>query len=281
MPLSHDIVGVPGEPGERSWTSADVLLYALAVGAGQPDPLNELEFTTENSIGVTTRVLPTFANLLGRGARGRSLGDFNPAALLHGEQAFEVHALLPVEGTARTVSKVTGMYDKGSAALVVTESTSVDARTGSKLATTRSSVFIRGEGGFGGERGPSGADWEMPGRSPDATVTYHTRPEQALLYRLTGDRNPLHSDPKFAARGGLDRPILHGMCTYGFTGRALLHAVCGSDPARFRSMEGRFTRPVMPGDELTVSIWIDGNTAYFRTTSNGLTVIDRGRMSFK
>jgi acyl dehydratase len=148
------------------------------------------------------------------------------------------------------------------------------------LATIRGSVFIRGEGGFGGDRGPSGADWEMPTRPPDTTVNYRTRPEQALLYRLTGDRNPLHSDPKFAAKGGLQRPILHGMCTYGFTGRALLHAVCGSDPARFRAMEGRFTRPVMPGDELTISIWVDGNTAYFRTTSNDVVVIDRGRFSF-
>ncbi len=281
MPLNRDIVGIPAEPAERSWTISDVLLYALGVGAGQPDPAAELEYTTENSIGVTTRVLPTFANLLGRGraAPSRSLGDFNPAALLHGEQAFEVHGLLPVEGTARTTSTVTGIYDKGSGALVVTESTSVNAATGAPLATTRSGVFIRGEGGFGGERGPSGTDWEMPARSPDMSVTYQTRPEQALLYRLTGDRNPLHSDPKFAAKGGLARPILHGMCTYGFTGRALLHAVCGSDPARFRAMEARFTHPVMPGDELTVSMWLDGNTAYFRTTSNGVTVMDRGRLS--
>jgi len=280
MPLNHDIVGVPSDPAERSWTSADVLLYALAVGAGQPDPLAELEFTTENSIGVTTRVLPTFANLLARGARGRSLGNFNPAALLHGEQAFDLHGPIPVEGTARTISTVTGIYDKGSGALVVTESRSVDAATGTPLATTRSAVFIRGEGGFGGERGPSGTDWDMPSRSPDATVKYQTRPEQALLYRLTGDRNPLHSDPEFAAKGGLERPILHGMCTYGFTGRALLHAVCGSDPARFHAMEARFTHPVLPGDELTVSIWVDGGTAYFRTTSNGSTVIDRGRLRF-
>jgi acyl dehydratase len=280
VPLNLDIVGVPGEPVERTWTAAEVQLYALAVGAGQPDPLAELEFTTENSIGVMPRVLPTFANLIGRGGRGRSLGDFDPAALLHGEQAFTVNGLLPVEGTARTVSRVTGIYDKGSAALVVTESTSVDAATGAELATTRGSAFIRGEGGFGGERGPSASDWEMPTFQADLSVTYQTRPEQALLYRLTGDRNPLHSDPRFAARGGLARPILHGMCTYGFTGRALLHTVCGSDPARFRGMEGRFTHPVLPGDELTISIWVDGTTAYFRTSSNGVTVIDRGRMQF-
>jgi acyl dehydratase len=280
MPLNHDIVGVASEPAERSWHLSDVLLYALAVGAGQPDPIAELQFTTDNSIGVTPMVLPTFANLLGRGGRGRSLGEFNPAALVHAEQAFTVNRPLPVEGTARTVSRVVGIYDKGNAALVVTESTAADASSGTVLATTRGSVFIRGEGGFGGDRGPSSSDWDMPTRSPDILVKYQTRPEQALLYRLTGDRNPLHSDPKFAARGGFERPILHGMCTYGYTGRALLHAVCGSDPARFRAMEGRFTRPVMPGDELTIHIWVDSGTAYFRTTSNDVVVIDRGRLTY-
>jgi acyl dehydratase len=162
---------------------------------------------------------------------------------------------------------------------VVTESTAVDAATGHPLVTTRGSIFIRGEGGFGGDRGPA-ADWAMPSGAPDDQVTYAVPRDQALLYRLTGDRNPLHSDPQFAARGGFDRPILHGMCTYGYTGRALLHAVCGSDPGRFLSMEGRFTRPVMPGEELTISIWADGETAYFRTTVGGQPVIDRGRLTY-
>src|SRR5689334_13883807 len=152
MPLNLDIVGVDSEPVERSWTCADVLLYALAVGAGQADPTGELEFTTENSMGVSTRVLPTFANLLARGGRGRSLGTFDGAALVHAEQAFTLDGPLPVDGTARGVSRVTGIYDKGKAALVVTESTIVDATTGAPLATTRGSVFIRGEGGFGGDR---------------------------------------------------------------------------------------------------------------------------------
>jgi len=279
MPLNHEIVGVDSEPAERTWTESDVLLYALGVGAGQEDPLAELEFTTENSIGVQTRVLPTFANLIAGGGGRRSLGDFDPAALVHAEQAFTLHKPLPVSGTSRSVSRVTGIYDKGSGALVVTESAATDAATGEPLVTTRASVFIRGEGGFGGSRGP-GQDWQMPSGPPDEQVTYRTRADQALLYRLTGDRNPLHSDPKFAARGGFARPILHGMCTYGYTGRALLHAVCGSDPARFGSMEGRFTRPVLPGDELTISIWADGGTAYFRTTSNGAPVIDRGRLTY-
>jgi acyl dehydratase len=279
MSLNFDLVGVDSEPAMRSWTTTDVLLYALGVGAGQADPLAELEFTTENSTGVQTKVLPTFGNMITGGGGGRSLGDFDPAALVHAEQAFTLHRPLPTTGTSRSVSRVAGIYDKGSAALIVTESTAVDADTGEPLVTTRGSIFIRGEGGFGGDRGP-GQDWEMPSGAPDEQVTYQTRPDQALLYRLTGDRNPLHSDPKFAARGGFARPILHGMCTYGYTGRALLHAVCDSEPARFGSMEGRFTRPVIPGDELTISIWADGSTAYFRTTSNGVPVVDRGRMTF-
>jgi acyl dehydratase len=280
LSLNHDITGVDGEPAERSWTETDVLLYALAVGAGQEDPLAELEFTTENSSGLTLKVLPTFGNLICSGGAGRrNLGDFDPASLVHGEQAFTLHRPLPLAGTSRSVSRVTGIYDKGSGALVVTESTAADAATGEPLVTTRSSAFIRGEGGFGGSRGPR-QDFELPSRPADEQVTYRTRADQALLYRLTGDRNPLHSDPKFAARGGFDRPILHGMCTYGYTGRALLHAVCGSDPARFTSMEGRFTRPVMPGSELTISIWREDGTAYFRTTSDGAPVIDMGRLTF-
>jgi acyl dehydratase len=279
MSLNFDLIGVESEPAERTWTSSDVLLYALGVGAGAEDPLEELEFTTENSIGVTTKVLPTFGNMITGGGGGRKLGDFDPAAFVHAEQAFTLHQPLPTAGTSRSVSKVTGMYDKGKAALVVTESTAVDAATGDPLVTTRGSIFIRGEGGFGGDRGPN-PDWEMPTGKPDEQVTYQTRTDQALLYRLTGDRNPLHSDPKFAARGGFDKPILHGMCTYGYTGRALLHAVCGSDPARFKSMEARFTKPVLPGDQLTIDVWADGDTAYFRTTVDGAPVLDRGRLTF-
>jgi acyl dehydratase len=177
---------------------------------------------------------------------------------------------------------VTGIYDKGKGALVVSESAGVSPFTGEKLVTTRSSAFIRGEGGFGGERGPA-ADWTEPDRAPDHKVTYPTRTDQALLYRLSGDRNPLHSDPAFAARAGFARPILHGLCTYGVTGRALLHALCGSDPARFGSMSGRFSAPVYPGDELTVAIWTAGpGEALFQTrTGDGTVVIDHGRVGYR
>jgi acyl dehydratase len=197
--------------------------------------------------------------------------------LVHAEQAFELHRELPPAGAVRTVSKVTGIYDKGSGALVASEAHAVDVETGEPVITTRSAVFIRGEGGFGGDRGPRD-QWAPPDRAPDHKVTYPTRPDQALIYRLSGDYNPLHSDPEFAARAGFDRPILHGLCTYGVTGRALLHSVAGSDPARFRSMSGRFSSPVFPGESLTVSIWVDGSAVLFRTAKDdGTVVIDRGR----
>jgi acyl dehydratase len=281
MALDHGAIGAESAPHDRSWTSRDALLYAVGVGAGIDDPLRELAFTTENTGGVAQQVLPTYAVLLAQVPGARRIGDFDPAMLVHAEQAFELHRPLPPEGTVRATSKVTGIYDKGSGALVVSEATAVDPETGEAVITSRSSAFIRGEGGFGGDRGPRD-DWAVPDRKPDHQVTYLTRPEQALVYRLSGDRNPLHSDPAFAARAGFDRPILHGLCTYGVTGRALLHALAGSDPARFASMSGRFSSPVLPGEPLTVSMWADGKTALFRTAKeDGTVVIDRGRATFR
>ncbi|MBO0834238.1 MAG: MaoC family dehydratase N-terminal domain-containing protein [Actinobacteria bacterium] len=282
MSLNHSLVGVPGEPVDRSWTSKDALLYAIGVGAGLGDPTQELQFTTENTAGVPQQVLPTYGVLLAQARTSGSLGDFDHALLVHAEQSVELHQPLPVEGTLRTSATVTGIYDKGSAAVVETENVAVDAATGAPMVTSRSSVFIRGEGGFGGDRGTA-EPWKLPDRAPDHKVTQQTRPEQALLYRLSGDRNPLHSDPAFAARGGFSRPILHGLCTYGITGRVLLHEVCGSDPARFAFMAGRFSRPVMPGDSLVVSIWAsDGGTALFQTaTEDGAVVIDRGILRYR
>jgi acyl dehydratase len=283
MPINHDAASVPpGPPIERSWTSKDALIYAVGVGAGSVDPTGlELEFTTENSINVTQRVLPTFGVIVGMGGGLGAIGEFNFANLVHGEQSIELHSEIPVEGTISTTGKVIGVYDKGSAAVVVAESTSIDVATGAPLFTTRNSMFIRGEGGWGGDRGPSGPKNVAPDRAPDHEVTYDTRPEQALIYRLSGDRNPLHADPEFAKLAGFPKPILHGLCTYGFTGRALLHALCGSDPAKFKGVEARFSKPVYPGDSLTVKMWVDGDEAVFRTeTQNGDIVIDQGRCTF-
>jgi acyl dehydratase len=152
---------------------------------------------------------------------------------------------------------------------------------GEPLFTSRSGLFIRGEGGWGGDRGPS-STFAVPDREPDHEVTYPTRVDQALTYRLSGDRNPLHSDPKFAAMAGFPRPILHGLCTYGFTGRALLHALCGGDPARFRSMSGRFSSPVFPGEALAVRVWRGGEgEALFQTVGpDGRVVLDAGSVAF-
>jgi acyl dehydratase len=170
------------------------------------------------------------------------------------------------------------LEDKGSGALVRTEAHAADADTGHRLATTTQSVFIRGAGGFGGARGTS-ASSPIPNRDADYEVSVVTRSEQALLYRLTGDRNPLHSDPVYATRGGFDRPILHGMCTYGFAARVLLHTVCDDDPLLFRAMSGRFVKPVFPGDRLTISIWSDGDKACFRVDSPETTVLDHGLLN--
>ena len=284
MPINPDAVGTRSEPKESSWRSKDGLLYAVGVGAGQ-DPLDrrELPFVGENSIDVAQRILPTMVvTLPDVSGAFASIGSFNPAMLVHGEERIVLHGEIPVEGTVSTVAEISAIWDKGKGAVVEVTSTSTLAGESEPLFEVVMSAFIRGEGDFGGERGPSGPRNVAPDRAPDAVAILPTRPEQALVYRLSGDRNPLHSDPSFAALAGFDRPILHGLCTYGFTGRALLHELCGSDPARFRSMEGRFSSPVMPGEELTVEIWRTGDdTAVFRTLASGdRVVIDSGALTF-
>jgi acyl dehydratase len=270
-------VGTESEATTASWTSKDTLLYAVSLGAGT----SELPYTTENTKDVTQQVLPTYPVVIPGGSDAmRSIGTFNPAMLVHGSQAVTLHQPLPVQGTARVVGKIAAMYDKGKAGIVVLEAHAT-AEDGSPLYTTTSSVFIRGEGGWGGDRGPSGAQNVPPEREADHTVTYQTSPDQALLYRLNGDRNPLHSDPSFAAMGGFDRPILHGLCSYGFTGRALLHALCGGESTNFKHIEGRFASPVIPGEALTVRAWVTGDgEAVFNTSVGDRVVIDQGLLRF-
>lgn len=281
MPLDLTAIGAVGDPVERTWSSTDALLYAIAVGAGA-DPLEDLQFTTENTRGVDQQVLPTYGVVLAQGSGSvlRRVGTFNPAMLVHAEQAIELSGPLPTSGAVRVTATLVDVQDKRTGALVVTEAVAIDAASGATRFTTRSSVFLRGEGGFGGAGGPATASAPaVPDRPPDHVVTQATLPQQALLYRLCGDRNPLHADPAFAAAAGFDRPILHGLCTYGFAGRALLAALCGNDPVRFRSMSGRFSHPVVPGQRLTTQIWSTGpGEASFRTlTEDGTVVLDRGR----
>ena len=277
MPLDPAGVGAEGTPSKRSWTSKDALLYAVGVGAGT----DELAFTTENTQNTPQLVLPTFAVIIGGGGVPmEKIGSFNAALMVHGEQGIELFEPIPPSGELESTGTITGIWDKGSAGVVEFEATATNVATGKPLLKTRSSIFCRGEGGFGGERGPS-EKLEFPSRAPDHEVRYSTREDQALTYRLSGDRNPLHTDPAFAAMGGFDRPILHGLCTWGFTGRALLHSLCGSDPARFKKMHSRFSKPVLPGDTLTVKLWVDGNTALFRTENDrGDVVIDQGQFEF-
>ena len=285
MPINPDAVGTKAEAVRGSWTSTDSLLYAVGVGAGQ-DPLDarELPFVSENSIDVTQRALPTMPVVLAdvTGAFA-NIGTFNPAMLVHGEQKVVCHRELPVAGELVSTAEITAIWDKGKGAVIEITARASSAEDSEPLFDLVMSAFIRGEGGWGGERGPSGSANVVPEREPDQSIRLSTRPEQALLYRLSGDRNPLHSDPSFAAFAGFDRPILHGLCTYGFTGRALLHALCASDPARFGSIEGRFSSPVFPGEDLVVDIWeTEQGQAVFRTSGgDGRTVIDSGRCPYR
>jgi len=277
MPINPDAAGSVGQPAEFSWTSKDSLLYAMGVGAGVSDPTGfELEFTTENSNDVTQRALPTQVVVMGGGSTP-GFGDFNPVHLLHAEQAITLHQPVPAAGTAVATGRVGPIYDKGKAALVYLETDVADV-DGNPIWNTRSGLFIGGEGGWGGDRGPA-TEWHLPDRDADHVVAYPTRPDQALLYRLNGDRNPLHSDPTFAAAAGFDKPILHGLCTYGFTGRALLHALCDSDPARFGSMGGRFKSPVVPGETLEVHAWEEDGRVMFQTRVGDRVVFDNGVMT--
>ncbi len=277
MPINPEAVGVTGEPRKRSWDSKDALLYAVGVGAGT----DELAFTTENTKDTPQRVLPTFAVIIGGGGMPMDkIGSFNPALMVHGEQGIEIFDEIPTDGEIESVGECTAIWDKGNAAVLEFESIATNIATGNPLFKTRTMLFCRGEGGWGGERGPS-VKLEYPDRQADQVLVYETREDQALTYRLSGDRNPLHSDPSFAAMGGFDKPILHGLCTWGITGRALLQGVCDGDPSRFKSMNSRFSKPVIPGDTLTVSIWIGDGEALFRTVNqHGETVIDQGRLTF-
>ncbi len=286
MPINLDVVGRRSASRTISWSSSQALLYALGVGAGGSGAHDELAFTTDNSHGVAQRVLPTFAAVLAmRGGDGsdlgdvmnllRGVGDVALAQILHGEQAVTLHHALPVAGAATATGYISAIHDKGRNAVVESVVELRDADSGEPLAETVSSLVLRGAGGFGGDPGTTPA-WTAPETPPDAALSYPTRRDQALLYRLSGDRNPLHSDPWFARSAGHDQPILHGLCTYGFAGRALLHEVCGSDPARFGSMSARFTSTVIPGDTLDVSVWRTTEGAVFRASVGDRVVLDRG-----
>jgi len=274
MSLDLDAVGRKTEPFPLRWTSKDALIYALGIGAGADDPLKELAFTTENTTGLPQRVLPTFAVALGFDAPRPQYGEIDRSKSVHAEQSLRTHRPFPADGRGVLVRTIDGIYDKGSGALVSWK-TEIFSEDGGLLVELSTGAFIRGAGGFGGDRGPK-SSFAVPERGPDLIVEQQTRRDQALLYRLSGDRNPLHSDPKFAQLGGWPRPILHGLCTFGFVGRALLGLV-DQDPDRLKAMKVRFTAPVLPGDRLTTSIWRDGGQVVFRTAVGDRLVLDAGQ----
>lgn len=283
MVLNLDAVGFRAEPFTVSWTAKDAILYALGVGAGQADPLDELSLTTENSAGIQQQVLPAFGIVLAQsGLLWRMpIGEFDKSKLLHADQRIEVSSVIPPEGAAGIEARLDGIYDKRTGALVVISASATDIETRKQLWTSRLGYFLRGAGGFGGSPAPA-SGWTEPENEPDTVVTMPTRPDQALLYRLSGDRNPLHSDPAFAARAGFERPILHGLCTYGVVHRALLGTLCKGDVSRFHSMYARFSRPVLPGEQLRTALWSDDTGARFRTTDEaGQTVLDHGRFEVR
>jgi acyl dehydratase len=277
MALNIDCAGTVSSPTVRNWTSRDSVLYALGVGAG-PD---ELAFSTDDTRGTEAQALPTMAVVLAvPGAEiAKAMGDYDRSKLVHGSQTTILHSVLPSAGEISYRSTITGVFDKGSGAAVETETVAVGTATGAPLFTNRSVAFIRGAGGWGGDRGSASARPGIPDREPDHRVEYNVADNQALIYRLSGDRNPLHSDPNYARAAGFDRPILHGLCTYGFVGRALLAFACGGDASRLQAMSARFVAPVFPGDRLSVAMWKldDSNTAFEGRRNGDQVVIAGGR----
>lgn len=256
MPIDIEAALASQLPARQfAWDEDRVILYHLGLGAGAPptDP-RELSYTYEGNLAV----LPSFGTIAAyssMGAISTARGmDINWALLLHGEQDLEIRQPIPRSGTVTSQPRIAHIYDKGRAALMVVEVTSTDQQTGELLFINRSSLFIRGEGGWGGDPGPKASN-HAPSRSPDHIVRSPTLPQQALLYRLSGDKNPLHADPAFAALGGFDSPILHGLCTYGMVCKAAVDTVLDGNPERARRYQARFAGVVFPGETVVTRMW--------------------------
>ncbi len=287
MALDPTAIGAVTEPQIFEWTERDTLLYAVGVGAG----VDDLAYTTENSHDIPQQVLPTFAVICcpGFSAVGK-VGTFNFGKLLHGSQEIRLHKPLPPAGSLSVVGEVIDVQDKGEGknGIVMLRDIGSDPVTGEVVVETTATAVIRGAGGFGGEPGQRPPAPEFPDRDPDVRVVMPTRVDQALIYRLSGDRNPLHSDPWFARElAGFPTPILHGLCTYGFAGRALLGELAGNDSSKLTAVAARFSSPVFPGETLTTSIWRTGaGKAVYRTEaagpdgSNSRVVLDDGAAEY-
>jgi acyl dehydratase len=280
MPANPEkLLAWPFEDIIHSYTARDSLLYALGVGAGA-DPMDpdDLKFVYEENMAA----LPTMAVVMGY--PGFWLKDQETGVdwrgVLHGEQGLVIHKPLPPSGTVIGRMRVTGFIDKGAGkgALLLSERQVIEQASGDLLATVSSTSFLRGDGGTGFSTGPAPVPHALPERAPDATLDLPTAPNAALIYRLSGDFNPLHADPKVAAGAGFPRPILHGLCTYGVAGRALLKLCCGNDPAKLRRMDLRFSAPVFPGETIRTEIWREGGRISFRAKAveRDLVVLNNG-----
>jgi acyl dehydratase len=276
--ITPDLVGTRFEPETISWNAKDVMLYSLGVGC---KPSEELDFLYE---GRGPKVLPTYAVIPGM----RAMGNIGKAVklqlmrLLHGEQSIELFRPLPATAELTMDSSITEIWDKGKAAVIGVTADFSDAE--GLVFRTHATLFYLGGGGFGGEPGPSTKSKNQPPqREPDFVVDYATTEEQGAIYRLSGDRVPLHIDPDFAKQAGYERPFMHGLCTYGFVGRAVLHALCGGDPANFVSMQGRFSERVEFGDHIVTKIWQTqpGEAVIQAETQNGAVTLSQGLVRTK
>ena len=285
MPIDLDLAIGAELPGSSfAWDEQDVILYHLGIGAGNPptDP-GELRYVYEGDLHVlpTYATIPQFPVMMSMGfAPGF---DINPAMILHGEHEIVIHETIPTSGRVTQTGRVTDVFDKGKGALAVVEVVSMLEKTGRPLFTNRAFIFIRGEGGFGGDSGPSAAD-PTPEREPDHVVESTTLPQQALLYRMaSGDKNPLHADPGFAAFAGFDRPILHGLCTYGIVAKATVDRAVEAGPEAVVSLRARFSGVVYPGETLITRIWDEGD--HFVITADveerAASVLSNGVMSLR
>jgi acyl dehydratase len=261
-------LGAEADEVTFAWTASDVQRYQLALGAGaNPTDERELRYTYERDL----RVLPSFATV------AVNLRTFEPPSLvlpgitvdlakvLYGKHELVSHRPIPAEGEGVARTRVTDVFDKGKAAVIIRETTVSDI-AGSPLWTSTATLFARGEGGFGGERGPSHRD-ETPSRRPDAVFDTMTLPQQALLYRLCGDLNPLHVDPEFARAAGFDKPILHGLCSYGIVTKVIADKFLAGDPSRIGAFSAQFTGVVYPGEPLRTLVWRDGDRLLLSTTA--------------
>ena len=266
---------------EFSWTDDDIILYHLGIGAGDPatDP-NELRYVSEGDLHVlpSYAAIPPFEMMMSFGAVEGM--DVNLAQILHGEQETIVHRPIPTSGNVVSEGRITDIFDKGKGALVVMEIISRQEETSEPLFTNRSSIYIKGEGGFGGDSGPP-ADHQAPDRVADLVVESSTLPQQALLYRLaSGDRNPLHYDPGFAAFAGYERPILHGLCTYGIVAKAVVDQALDGRPEKVASYSARFSGVVYPGETIVTRIWDQGSHLVIaaETKERGTSVISNAAL---